>query len=182
MSNSSKVLVKAEFSSVLVTYLFLIVIGWLLVSLVGIILIPFWLVIGRFLCKRYLKYLKCNLTGQTLEIKKGYLFRIEKTIPLDKIQDMTLREGPLLRSLGICILDIETAGQSKPEGFSDAKIIGVKDAKIFRDRVLTQRDLLFTKKMESASGSNISNDEILTSDILIDIRDSLHKIEKLLDK
>ena len=84
--------------------------------------------------------MECKLTDQTLELKKGYLFRIEKTIPLDKIQDLTLREGPLLRALGICMLDIETAGQSSPQGSSDAKIIGIKDTKEFRDRVGQKQD------------------------------------------
>jgi len=44
-----------------------------------------------------------------LEFKKGIFFRVEKTIPLENIQDLTFNEDPLLRYLDLRVLKIETA-------------------------------------------------------------------------
>lgn len=68
------------------------------------------------------------------------MFREEKSIPLDKITDLTLKHGPVLRALGLVTLHIETAGQSTQAGAADAKLTGVVEARRFRDSVLEQRD------------------------------------------
>lgn len=178
MSEETKIILKAQFHPVLKTYLFLIVTWWSFVSFIGIPIIPIWLFVGMFFCTRYFNRLECNLTEHTLELKKGYLFRVEKTIPLDKIQDLTLREGPLLRALNLGMLDIETAGQSGAQGSSDAKIVGIIDLKEFRNRVLKQRDivLLHTSKNQNEYRSEDSS----SSSILEQIRDTLVRIEKKL--
>ena len=159
-----------------------IVIGWFFITVVGLPFLPFWLIFGFYFCKKYFDRIECNLTEQTLELKKGHIFRIEKIIPLDKIQDLTLREGPLLRALNICMLDIETAGQSNPQGSSDAKIIGIIEARKFRDLVLAQRDLIITKGSQQTVISKLSDSESSETSLLTEIRNSLQRIEKLLDK
>ena len=146
-NEQKKIVMEAEFHPVIKTYLFIYVIFFLVATVFGILLIPFWLLgLGTFATKKYYDNLKCLLTERTLEFRKGYLFRVEKTIPLDKIQDLTLREGPLLRMFGICILSIETAGQANPQGTSDAKLIGIRRARKFREKVLEQRDNLDKEK------------------------------------
>lgn len=173
MNEQKKIVAKAEFHPVIKTYLFVYVLIFLLITIAGIIVIPFWLLgLGVFTTKKYYDNLKCVLTEKTLEFGKGYLFRVEKTIPLDKIQDLTLREGPLLRMFGICILSIETAGQANPQGTSDAKLIGIKNAREFRELVLEQRD----KKIEKEEPAEI--DENL---ILEEIRDAVLRIEGILE-
>lgn len=164
---------SAHFNQALVFYIFVIVLWWSLVSLIGILLIPFWIVIGWFFAKRYYNSLECTLTTKTIEIKKGVMFRVEKTIPLDRIQDLTLREGPLLRALKLCMIDIETAGQSNPQG-SDAKIIGIDDAIEFRNTVLQQRDVL----LEESKASQPNADDLESKHVLFEIRDALFNIEK----
>ena len=181
MTNNSDTTYHAVYHPVLKTYLYLYVTGLLFISAIGIPLIPIWLIIGNYFCNKYFKNLECILTPKTLELKKGYLFRVEKTIPLDKIQDLTLRDGPLLRALNICKLEIETAGQSNPQGTSDAKIIGVIEAKEFRDRVLSQRDLLLSPENKAHSNQKLENNEP-SSDVLVEIRDTLINIKTLLEK
>ncbi len=44
---------------------------------------------------------ECELRQRSLNVKRGFCFRTEKTFPLEKIQDLTLREGPLLNYFGI---------------------------------------------------------------------------------
>jgi len=179
MTKNFKVLFKAEFHPILIHYLFFYVLGFLFVIVVSIPLIPFWLIIGYYFCRRYYRRLECVLTEQTLELKKGHFFRVEKTIPLDKIQDLTLREGPLLRLFKICMLDIETAGQSNPQGASDAKIIGITDVRDFRDKVLAQRDLVVAQGFKSPQKMIEQEDDV---SVFVEMRDSLHRIEKLLKR
>jgi len=172
MIDQENVVQSAKFNKVLITYMFLIVLWWSLVSLVGIVIIPFWLFVGWYFCRRYYNSLECTLTTKTVEIKKGVLFHVEKTIPLDRIQDLTLRDGPLLRALKLCMVEIETAGQSNPQG-SDAKIIGIDNAKEFRDRVLQQRDLV--REDQKATEEAVPAD---SRHVLFEIRDALLKIEE----
>ena len=176
-NETEKVIFKAEFHPLLKVYLFLYVLFLLFVTVIGILAIPFWIIgLGIWTVNRYFKHLSCVLTEQTLEFRKGYLFRMEKTVLLEKIQDVTLREGPLLRALGLCRLDVETAGRSGSDNGPEAKLIGIVDARGFRDRILTQRDQLLTGKKEDIQLSDIKEKNLLK--VLVEIRDSVQKIEE----
>jgi membrane protein YdbS with pleckstrin-like domain len=52
---------------------------------------------------------------------------------------VALKEGPLLRRLGLSTLRVETAGQSSQPG-AEVNLTGIVDVHDFRDRVLMQRD------------------------------------------
>lgn len=174
MDNNHEVIYDAKFHPVLKTYLLVYTALILLVTIAGIVLIPFWLLgIGMYFCGRYYESLECIVTTQTLEIKKGWLFRVEKTIPLDKIQDLTLKEGPILRALKINQIEIETAGQANPQGGSDAKLIGIVDPRKFREKVLSQKDKIIGKQEPGISFSTDKSDE----NVLVQIRDSIKNIE-----
>ena len=109
---------------------------------------PVLLVVPKW-AKRHFDSLSCTLTEKSLCLKKGVWFRTEKTIPLEKITDLSLTEGPILRYFGLCSLKIETAGQSAQPGAANADMTGVVNALAFRDLVLTQRDELEEKKMRA---------------------------------
>ena len=94
--------------------------------------------LGQYISKRYYENISCELSSNHLEFKKGVLFKVEKTIPLENIQDLTFIENPLLKHLDLRILKIETAGQSNPKG-SDMKLIGIIDSVDFKKKVLYQR-------------------------------------------
>lgn len=115
--------------------------------------------------------MECELTTRSLRFKKGFLIQIEKTIPLDKIQDITFKEGPLLRKLGLSVLRIETAGNSGT-GTADLSLLGIVDAYQFRQMVFDQRD-----KVTDNQTTKVSSDEDII-EILKDIRDTLIRIEK----
>ncbi len=142
-SKREEILCRAEFDEKWKTYWFLQIMLICLATVVGIVLVPFWLLgWGAWYCRRYYENLHCTLYERSLLVRRGIFFRVEKTIPLDKIQDLTLREGPLLKAFGLLTLKIETAGQSGSPGESEAKLVGIKNARAFRDRVLDQRDAL----------------------------------------
>lgn len=170
-------LVEASFSPKVKTYLLITSLLVLVVTGIGILLIPIWAVLAPFLVKKYFDRLECELTTRTLRFKKGYIFHTERTIPLDKIQDLTFKEGPVLRWLELSILQIETAGQSQ-QGSSDLKLIGIVDAANFRNRVLEQRD----KVTENVSTVTESATEESSTAILKDIRQTLQSIEQKMNK
>lgn len=142
------------------------------VSIFMIPLIPIWLLVASFYLKRYFERLECELTTRSLRFKKGYIFHTERTIPLDKIQDLTFKEGPLLKYFGLSILRIETAGSSA-QGGPDLSLIGIVDAFEFRSLVLDQRD----KVTDNQGSDSSSSSSETTIEILKEIRDSLKRIE-----
>ncbi len=167
---------KAEFNPRLKTYLNLYGIFMMLIMLITIPLIPFWVIIAPFFINKYFERLECELTTRSLRFKKGFIVQVEKTIPLDKIQDLTFREGPLLKKFGLSILRVETAGNSASAA-ADLSLIGIIDAHEFRQMVFDQRD-----KVTDNTASSDSPSESMV-DILSEIRDSIKSIEqKLSDK
>lgn len=175
----AKTLSKASFEPVLKTYVYLSGILFLIATLVGIILLPVWLIAGRIYVNRYFKNLECELTSRSLYFKKGVWFVTEKTVPLDKIQDLTFKEGPILRYLGISRIMIETAGNSS-QGISDMSLIGIAGAREFREMVLDQRDEITDKNGSSSakSGRGPGSDPISELiPILSEMNETLKRIE-----
>ncbi|GGB54781.1 PH domain-containing protein [Shewanella inventionis] len=114
------------------------------VSIVGIPLLLLWFPLGLWAVRRYIANMSAELTEQKLIVRKGLLTRTENTIPLDKITDMALIQGPLMRLFGIHKLTVETAGQSGHGALIN--LVGVVDVQAFRERVLYQKSLLNQRK------------------------------------
>ncbi len=168
---------EATFNPKIKTYILLTVAFLLTISVAGIpLLLPWFLGLGQFISKRYYENLKCSLTQKHLEFKKGVLFKVEKTIPLENIQDLTFIENPLLKYLDLRILKIETAGNSNPKG-SDMKLIGIVSASDFKKQVLHQRELLINenKRPEHREREDTQKE---TLKVLGEIRDILKDIRK----
>src|SRR6478672_7278828 len=90
------VLKVAVFHENVKTYIFLIVLGFLILSIAGWVIVPFWLFgLGQWLSKKYFHTLSCQLTTKNLQFGKGIIFHIEKTIPLENIQDLSFYGGPV---------------------------------------------------------------------------------------
>ena len=172
-----RVLWEAKFNPRVRTYWLLSGVIILAVTIVGIPLIPVWYFVGLALTERYLRRMRCTLKERTLQVEKGIFNRVEKTVPLEKITDLGLQQGPIMRYLGIESLTVETAGQSSQGAL--LKLMGVIDTRRFRDAVLQQRDKMMAVKAEegqaplpvSPGGSGLS------SELLVEIRDTLHRIE-----
>lgn len=171
---------EAEFSSYLLTYILVGGAIALVSSIIGILFLPFWFLgVGQAYARRYVEHMECELSPRHLRLKKGILFPVEHTIPLDNIQDLAFKEGPLLRYFELSTLKIETAGQSG-QGGSDMSITGIRNASAFRNAVLTQRDYL-TERPQS-SGPAESSDGALRGErieqLLTEIRDALREMSK----
>ena len=85
----------------------------------------------------WVKVLRYSLTDTALLINKGIFFKSRKTIPLDKITDLELVQGPLLRVLGMWIIKIQTAstGSQMPA----ARLIGLVNPEQIREEILTAK-------------------------------------------
>lgn len=174
MEVSSNLIQKVDFNPKIKRYILLSGAFFLVISIAGIPLLIFWLLgLGQYVSKRYYESLTCKLTDRHLEFKKGVLFKVEKTIPLENIQDLTFIENPLLEYLDLRILKIETAGQSNPKG-SDMKLIGILNASNFKGKVLHQRELLKTNDQGAMQGSGTNNEQTI---LLKEIRDILNDIK-----
>jgi len=168
-------IVSAEFDQRVIGYFWVQALLVQLISLVGIPLIPIWLIAGRAFHKKQYENLSCQLTDRSLNIRKGVLIKVQKNIPLDKITDLAVNEGPLLRHFGLCSLNMETAGSAQG---STGHLFGVVDPLEFRDKVLAQRDLVTSNSgaLAAAPAAAFSAD----GSVLVEIRDTLQRIEKSL--
>jgi membrane protein YdbS with pleckstrin-like domain len=149
-SRRSRQLFEAKFDPRLKTYSYVGGSLFFIITIFGIVLLPFWLIFGKMYINRYYNSLFCELTTRALHFKKGVWFQTERTVPLDKIQDLTFKEGPVLRHFGLSYLKIETAGQSV-QGAADMSLTGIIDARKFREMVLNQRDDITDKHPGASS-------------------------------
>lgn len=172
--NTSEPILQATFSPKIKIYILLYVSLFMTLSIFGIVLLPIWFLgLGQYISRRHYESLNCKLTSHHLQFKKGAVFKVEKTIPLENIQDLTFIENPILKMLDLKILKIETASQGSPMR-TDMQLVGIEDADVFKDAVLAQRELLTNRKASDQTGENES--EIV--DLLKDIKEILLQIKK----
>lgn len=177
------VLLEGEFDPKVKTY-------WLLApcivfacTVVLIPIIPVYFIIGMLFVDRWLSALHCTLTTRNLVIKKGIFNRVESTVPLEKITDLQMYQGPIMRAMGLKGFRLETAGQSSGAGHL-INMVGIKDTDAFREAVLDQRDRQQRHESPTAPATVAEPRESAGSDELIavarEIRDSLTRIESAL--
>ncbi len=176
------ILREATFNPKVRTYWLLTGAFVLTASIVGIPLLIFWFPIGYVLTGRYLERVRCVLTEKNLHVARGVLVRQEKTVPLDKITDLAMSHGPIMRSLGLRGLSVETAGQSGPGSL--IKLVGIEGTEEFRAAVLAQRERVGgagggAPAPAAAAGAE-GEANVESAKLLTEIRDSLLRIEKRL--
>lgn len=176
-----RTLATASFDDRVIRYIVLNAAFVCAVTVVGIPLLIVVVPLAHALAKIYFSRLRCELTDRTLQIDKGVLVRTESTIPLDKITDMQMVQGPIMRWIGIHGLKVETAGQSGATGAMGNTILGVVDARAFRDRVLAERDRVTDLGPRSGPSPAADTGDSAVA-VLRDIRDALGRIERHLDQ
>lgn len=172
--NQGQIIKEAEFSIKIKTYILLTVSFFLFVTIIGIPILIVWLLgFGQYVSRKYYENLKCTLTDRHLIFSKGAFFKVEKTIPLENIQDLTFLQNPILNLLELKVLKIETAGGSNPDG-SDMKLIGIVGSEDFKRMVLEERESLVRKpKIEETH-----DQEMETLNVLREIRDLLKEMQE----
>jgi membrane protein YdbS with pleckstrin-like domain len=134
--------VKAAFNPLIRPYLVVTIGFTFAITIVGIPLAVIWFLgVGQWWARHYFDKLECELTDRTLRFRKGILVQVEKTIPLENLQDVTFVEGPILKRFDLSTLRFETAGQSTGQA-NDLTLTGIIDAHEFRNRILAAREAL----------------------------------------
>lgn len=145
-------------------------------------LMPIILPIAYYFTKRYYERLEIVLTRRDLKVRRGIWNVEEKSVPLEKITDLALNQGPLMRLFGIKGMKVETAGQSSAGAL--VTVVGIENVDEFRDAVLDQRDRISDRQepegaaAERGSPPPESEDSAQTLAVLKDIRDSLQRMEQ----
>ncbi len=180
-TGDEQVLLQATFNPKVRTYWLLSGALILTATIVGIPLLIFWFPIGYVLTGRYLARLRCVLTEKNLHVARGVLVRQEKTVPLDKITDLAMSHGPIMRHFGLRGLSVETAGQSGPGSL--IKLVGIEGTEEFRAAVLAQRERVAGSGGASSATSPAAAGEAAAESgkLLAEIRDALLRIERRLD-
>jgi len=148
---------------------------WVLLPLftfVFIPLIPIVIVLVFFISQRLLNAMAAELFERKLVVKRGVFFKVEKSIPLEKITDVGLTQGPLMRFFKLYRLDFETAGQSSQGAL--VSMLGIVDAIEFREMILAQKDKL--------QGQSKPRDKNEKTGEMAELLDSVKRIEALLEK
>ncbi|WP_299808392.1 PH domain-containing protein [uncultured Shewanella sp.] len=171
-SNQETSIKHAEFAANLGQYWLTPFAIILALSVVGIPLLLLWLPIGSIFTRRYIDNMSTELTDRKLIVRKGIFTRTENSVPLDKITDMALIQGPLMRFFKLHQLTIETAGQSGTGAL--LSLTGIIDAAEFRSLVLEQKEKL--SQIEPNTAQDENNDASVIS-LLQEISDTLKRIE-----
>jgi membrane protein YdbS with pleckstrin-like domain len=174
-------IVVAKFNPLIRPYLVLQVGFVLVATIVGIPLALIWFMgVGQWWARHYFDKLHCEISDIEIRFRKGIIFQIEKTIPLENIQDVTFIEGPLLKYFHLSILKFETAGQSMNQAH-DMQFVGIIDAHDFRQLILTRRQAVRNRMQPNKSvGIGDASDEQLA--VLNAIKGQLTEITALLKK
>jgi len=121
-------------SCILVTIVFgVLTLG---LGLVGTLVYAFAL--GPWLSRKQAAALVYRLDGTTIRIDQGVYFLKRKAIPLDRVTDIVVTQGPLMRWCDLWRLDIQTAGSGQQ--YAEGHLFGLCDPEGVRDQLLLARD------------------------------------------
>jgi membrane protein YdbS with pleckstrin-like domain len=154
--------VIAKFNPLIRPYLVLQISLVLIMTIIGIPLAIIWVLgVGQWWARHYFDKLHCEIGDIEVRFRKGIIFQVEKTIPLENIQDVTFIEGPLLKYFHLSILKFETAGQSINQAH-DMNFVGIIDAHEFRELILRRRQAARTRLQapQAISTSNIDQEQL----------------------
>ena len=156
-------IMAVEFDRKIIVYWWIMANLGLLVTFVGIIAMVVWIPFGWIVHKKQYEHMSGALTDRSINMRMGWLFKKQQNIPLDKLTDVSIHEGPILHAFGVVRMQFETAGAAP------FILTGVKNSDQFRDLVLQQRDSLISAPQQSAPSDD-------SNDVLVEIRDILQQI------
>lgn len=178
MRPQPRILRTAEISPKAIRYSMITFTLAMCATLIAIPFLPIILPIAYWYYKKFYSTLEVVLTSRELQVSRGVLVRQEKSIPLEKVTDLALVQGPIMRRMDIKGLQVETAGQSGGAAGALVRLIGIVDTDGFRDDALDQRDKV-TDRPESPAAASPS-DDASTAELLTEIRDAVRRIDQRL--
>ena len=156
-------IMAVEFDRKIIVYWWMMANLGLLSTVIGIPLMLIWLPFGWIVHKKQFEHMSGALTDRSINMRMGWLFKKQQNIPLDKLTDVSIHEGPILNAFGVVRMQFETAGAAP------FILTGVKNSDQFRDLVLQQRDSMVSTPQQSAPSDD-------SNEVLVEIRDILQQI------
>jgi membrane protein YdbS with pleckstrin-like domain len=182
MNASLEPVSDARFNPLIRPYLVMTIGFYMAATIVGIPLALIWVCgVGQWWASHYFHKLECHLGEKTLRYRKGIMVQVEKTIPLENIQDVTFIEGPILRRFHLSTLKFETAGHSAGQA-NDMHLTGIIDAHEFRNKILEARDALKQRAYPSHDASVIAaqHDATSTAKQLAVLQGIEHRLDEII--
>lgn len=171
---SERIIISATFNPAVKTYW---LVSLLLVSTITVVGIPVLIIsipLFFLISSKILAAMSAIVTERKLVVKRGVFNKEEKSIPLEKITDVAMVQGPLMRVFNLYRLSFETAGQSAQGAL--VSLIGINDADTFRETILAQKDKLLTGNNAMPEQKTDENSDMKA------LIDSVKRIELLLEK
>ena len=130
--------------------LFLVFMTAVTVGIGSVAILVYLLLVGPWFPRRQASALRYALEGTTLRVDSGVVFLARKAIPLDRVTDIVLVQGPLMRHFGLWSLRVQTAGAGShtPEGI----LFGVEEPERVRDLLLETRDEAASGRRDAGAG------------------------------
>ena len=104
-------------------------ISFVILGFIAVIFILLWIWVGM-----YYDSMSYELRDDEINWKRGVWFRTTGIVPYNRIVNLDLRQGPLMRFLGISTLTIQTAGYSG-QAVPEIKIEGIEHAEELRELI-----------------------------------------------
>lgn len=133
----------------LITYLVLTVLIWAaatswmfidsifrLFILVGIVVLAVILIFICIWAPLYYKSVVYHLNDTEMTWKRGVFFRKTGIVPYNRITNVDIVQGPVMRVFGISHLKIETAGGGASKSYAEIQIEGVTDPEPLRQLIM----------------------------------------------
>ncbi|MEC7707106.1 MAG: PH domain-containing protein, partial [Candidatus Thermoplasmatota archaeon] len=101
-------IMAVEFDRKIIVYWWMMANLGLLSTVIGIILMPIWIPFGWIVHKKQYEHMSGALTDRSINMRMGWLFKKQQNIPLDKLTDVSIHEGPILNAFGVVRMQFET--------------------------------------------------------------------------
>lgn len=124
------------------------------ILIVGVLVLVLLLVVAPSLLRKTLDAQRCTITKMQILSESGWLNRTTQVIPLDRIQDLSVKQGFLQQRFGLHTIEIQTAGSPSP--FPEAVLYAPKDAQRVREEIMRRRDALLLGKARASASASVS--------------------------
>jgi len=120
----------------------------------------------------------------SLSYDMGICGNATKSVPLDRIQDITVSANCLAKIVGVSNVSIQTAGSAGPN--AEIIIYAPTNAVMVRDMIATRRDAMVGHASTGRSigdgvgGGNSVESPLLAAAVQVEMRDTLGRIESLI--
>lgn len=175
---SEKIILEATFNPAVKKYWLITLLVVSVLSIFGILFLFLTVPIFLFISGKALEAMSATITERKLVVKRGIFNKEEKSIPLEKITDVAMIQGPLMRMFNLYRLSFETAGQSANGAL--VSLIGIDEAANFRETILTQKDKVLSG-IQSNNSTHTTESGEANADMATLIN-SVKRIETLLEK